>query len=188
MSQTYQRLMACAQGGDPVDSHVFACILAKGVAEAPLPLGAAVGLGRDQLSRLLARLFPAAEWLLAGVPDDCGEDAIEEPDLRRLMLANATDPDSELAAWLAAMVARRSLAANHLWQDLGLTGRADLSGMLSRHFAPLARRNDRDMKWKKFLYRQLCEEEGVSICKSPVCEKCDDYPLCFGPEQCSGCG
>lgn len=183
MSETYHRLMAAAGGGDGFDRHVFACILAKGVAEAPRPLTEAVGLAAADLRRLLADLFPAASALAEGAAGDAGPDAPEEPDLRRLLADNATRPDDPLAGWLAAMVARRSLRPGHLWQDLGLASRADLSGLLHRHFAPLAARNTRAMKWKKFFYRQMCEQEGVNICKSPVCEECCDFPRCFGPEE-----
>lgn len=183
MSEIYRRLMASAGEGDAFDRHLFACILAKGAGLAPIPLGAAVGLPRAQLQRLLDRFFPDCGWLLAGVPDDAGTDSIEEPDLRDLLLGNAAGPDSEVAAWLAAVVARRALAANHLWQDLGVADRAELSEMLHRHFAPLARRNTRNMKWKKFFYRELCQLEGVNLCKSPVCDVCSDFAQCFGGEE-----
>ena len=73
--------------------------------------------------------------------------------------------------------------ANHLWQDLGLPHRGDLSALLHRHFRPLAERNDQDMKWKKFFYRKLCEREGVLVCKAPNCAVCDDVGLCFGAES-----
>ena len=33
-----------------------------------------------------------------------------------------------------------------------------------RHFAELARRNNPDMKWKKFFYRMICRDEGFSMC------------------------
>lgn len=179
----YQRLMA-AGDGDAFDRHVFACILVRGAAEAPTPLTEAIGLDRAEVHRLLDRHFPAASWLAKELPAGAttGEDAIEEPDLRRLLCDNATHPGCDEAGWLAAMVARRSLKPNHLWQDLGLATRADLSGLLNRHFAPLAAKNLRDMKWKKFFYRQMCEAEGMSICKSPVCDICPDFTLCYGPE------
>ncbi|MGE5515651.1 MAG: nitrogen fixation protein NifQ [Bacteroidota bacterium] len=183
MSDIYQRLMATPEREDSFDRHVFACVIAKGWAEAPRPLTEAVGLAAEQLCRLQQRYFPGADWLGAGLAVSTGEDALEEPDLRRLLTDNATRPGDEAAAWLAAMVARRSLQADHLWQDLGLAARSDLSGLLLRHFAPLAMRNDRDMKWKKFFYRQMCEDEGVRICKSPVCDTCTDFTLCYGPEE-----
>jgi nitrogen fixation protein NifQ len=53
---------------------------------------------------------------------------------------------------------------------------------MNRWFPALAARNDRDMKWKKFLYKQLCEREEIFICRSPSCAVCSDQRLCFGPE------
>jgi len=32
---------------------------------------------------------------------------------------------------------------------------------MRRNFPPLAARNRKDMKWKRFLYKQLCEAEGI---------------------------
>lgn len=183
MSETYQRLMACAVAPDPFDAHVFACILAKGVSEAPRPLSEAVGLSGAELAQLVARLFPSAQWLLADKAESAGPDALEEPDLRALLSGNATIPGADEPAWLAAMVARRSLQPDHLWQDLGLAQRSDLTGLLNRHFAPLAVLNTQDMKWKKFFYRQMCQMEGINICKSPVCNTCTDYSICYGPEE-----
>jgi nitrogen fixation protein NifQ len=181
----YHRLMASPGLTDPFDRHVFACILAKGLSEVTVPLGAALGLGRAALEALLARHFPGCAWLFDGQPEGFGggEEAIEEEDFRRLLLDGADGPSAEDAAWLAALVARRSLAPGHLWQDLGLASRADLSGLLLRHFGRLARRNDRDMKWKKFFYRQMCEAEGMTICKSPICDECSDFDQCFGGED-----
>ncbi len=181
----YDRLMAAAGDGDPFDRHVFACILAIGAGEAPRPLTAAVGLDAAALAALVARYFPGGEEILPGLaaPSGPGEDAIEEADYRRLLLAGATVPGSDEAAWLAAMLARRSLCPDHLWHSLGLPSRADLSRLLNRHFGPLAVRNVRDMKWKKFFYRQMCEAEGMSICKSPVCDDCVDFGICFGGDD-----
>lgn len=62
-------------------------------------------------------------------------------------------------------------------------GCADLSTLLRRHFAPLAARNSGDMKWKKFFYRELCQRDGVLVCKAPNCAVCDDAALCFAPED-----
>ncbi|MCU7810980.1 MAG: nitrogen fixation protein NifQ, partial [Candidatus Thiodiazotropha sp. (ex Notomyrtea botanica)] len=75
------------------------------------------------------------------------------------------------------------LGDDHLWQDLGLWQRSDLSRLMMVCFRPLARLNDRDMKWKKFLYKQLCETEGIYTCRSPSCKVCVDYDNCFGCEE-----
>ena len=45
------------------------------------------------------------------------------------------------------------------------------------------KKNVRDMKWKKFLYKQLCLQEGVYLCRSPSCAVWRDYPVCFGPDE-----
>ena len=69
---------------------------------------------------------------------------------------------------MAWRVALASLGNNHLWQDMGLASRAELSELLGRHFPGLVAKNTGNMKWKKFFYRQLCEREGLSICRSIV--------------------
>jgi len=151
----------------------------------PRPLAHALGVGGAGLGRLLQRYLPQQPDLLiraAAVPD-AGPDTLEEPDLRALLLECRAGRPGEEEQWLAAIIARRSLEANHLWQDLGLADRNELGQMLRRHFPELVRRNQRDMKWKKFFYRTLCEREGVLVCKSPVCDYCNDFPLCFGDES-----
>jgi nitrogen fixation protein NifQ len=52
-----------------------------------------------------------------------------------------------------------------------------------RHFTALARRNNQDMKWKKFLYRTICREDGFSMCVAPCCSECGDFDACFGSES-----
>jgi nitrogen fixation protein NifQ len=109
------------------------------------------------------------------VPDD-------EAALRDL-LWRASSGHSRLEARLAAVLARRAQLPNHLWQDLGLRNRRELSWLMERHFAPLAARNAHDMKWKKFLYRTICRDTDMSLCVAPVCSECDDYDACFGDES-----
>lgn len=183
MSDIYHRLTAGPSAEDSFDRHVFACVIARGAAEAARPLTEAVGLSADQLRQLQQRYFPDADWLTEGLAGDAGADELEEPDLRRLLSDNATRAGDQATLWLAAMVARRSLRPNHLWQEMGLSMRGEMSALLLRHFAPLAARNDRDMKWKKFFYRQMCEDEGIFLCKSPVCDTCSDAAICYGPEE-----
>jgi nitrogen fixation protein NifQ len=90
------------------------------------------------------------------------------------------DP-SEL--WMAKIVTAACMANDHLWQDLGLWSRSDLSQLMQTNFPELAARNVHDMKWKKFIYKQLCEREEIRICRAPSCEVCADYDKCFGPED-----
>jgi nitrogen fixation protein NifQ len=68
-------------------------------------------------------------------------------------------------------------------QDLGLTNRGELSRLMQRHFALLARRNTQDMKWKKFFFRMICRDEGYRLCAAPCCSECSDFNACFGDES-----
>ena len=183
-TRVYDRLMATTSTVDAADRHILASIIAAAGAEAERPLTEAVGLDRTALSHLLDSAFPnafAVDALLA--PDaDTGPDAIEEPDYRALLL-DGRATGAEIEDWLAHMVARRSLRPEHLWISLGLRNRKELSDMLHRHFPTVAARNVQGMRWKKFFYREMCQAEGVHICKSPVCDICPDFNECYGAEE-----
>ncbi|CCG40329.1 nitrogen fixation protein NifQ [Magnetospirillum molischianum] len=181
----YARLMDGPGGGDPFDRHLFACTIGTVLSEGVASLSRGLGLSSESLAALIGRHFPDAPGLLAGLSVETHDDlplSPEEPDLRALILDNRRGALVE-EEWLAHILARRSLGTNHLWQDLGLTGRTDLSALMRRHFPALANLNNRDMKWKKFLYRELCQREGIIICKSPNCDICADYDICFGAED-----
>ncbi|WP_404378734.1 nitrogen fixation protein NifQ [Caenispirillum salinarum] len=184
MQTVYQRLMSADGLGESVDRHVFACVVAVCRADPARTLCDGTGLAPDALLALFATYFPGCRDIRVDPPSAVpgADEALEEDDLKRLLLDHRTTGTRPEEAWLAAMVARRSLGANHLWQDLGLSDRSELSGLLTRHFAPLAARNGDNMKWKKFFYRQLCQMEGIVICKAPNCAACHDYAVCFGEE------
>ncbi|MGY2811830.1 nitrogen fixation protein NifQ [Bradyrhizobium sp. USDA 4506] len=163
------------------DCHVLASILAAASMDGgPLPEKA--GLSGHQLSTLLAQQFPSvevdiSEQLLASKCDENDEIAM----VRDLLLKQRST-NGHIGGWLAAMIARRAIEPDHLWEDLGLRNRGELSRLLSRHFSPLAARNINNMRWKRFFYRSLCEDEGLVMCTTPVCTQCDDFNLCFGEE------
>lgn len=146
-------------------------------------LPAWLGLSPQGFDELLAHHFPGAEFsppATAGLAD--AERSLEFADLQKLMVESRADTSpSEL--WMADIVASACMGSDHLWQDLGLWSRGELTALMQRNFPSLAARNDRDMKWKKFLYKQLCETEGIYVCRSPSCEVCADYANCFGPEE-----
>ncbi|MBT3070529.1 nitrogen fixation protein NifQ [Rhodomicrobium sp. Az07] len=170
---------------DAFDAHVIACILALSFAEAKaedMSLAAAAGLEADDLLDLVASCFPAAlAWLKRDIGHRPIERSADEACLLDLLKSGAT-AQTVLAHRLAALVARRAQRPNHLWQDLGFRHRGDLSELMQRHFAPLARRNNHDMKWKKFLYRMICADAAFSLCTAPSCAECDDFETCFGEE------
>ena len=183
----------------PTPQHVYAGLMAGRLGapvEEPLArmlaswsLGFGVlpdwlGLGEGRYMELMAHHFPGIDpTSLANpgrVPDPGRRD--EMVDLHNLLIASRTGQiGSELL--MADIVIAGCMGDDHLWQDLGLWNRADLSRLMMDNFAPLASRNTGDMKWKKFLYKQLCETEGIYTCRAPSCEVCADYQNCFGPED-----
>lgn len=182
------RSPACLGGeddGEVFDRYVLACCVAVAFCQPNKALDIGLGLSRSDLSALVCRYFShAAPLLLTRWSDIGGDDpaSLEEPDLRALLLEHRAD-ESLKEVWLAHIIARRALEPNHLWQDLGLSSRADLKRLMARHFPTLSQKNSQDMKWKKFFYRELCQREGLLLCKSPVCSVCSDFQDCFGGED-----
>lgn len=106
----------------------------------------------------------------------------EWQDLRNLLVSNRNQ-SSPTEVWVAEIVAAGCMGGDHLWRDLGLPNRAMLRTLLEENFAKLAKKNTQDMKWKKYFYKQLCEQEGGYVCRAPSCEQCAVYDNCFGPED-----
>jgi len=168
-------------GTDP-DAHALAQIHATWYSGGGV-LPDWLGLSPDSWQQLRADCFPGAR-----LPDPVGRGLLEAgrddefADVERLLLAHRAGL-SEREVAVARLITAGSMGYNHLWEDLGVWSRAELSGLIQRHFPALAARNDRDMKWKKFFYRQLClAEEGAFVCRAPSCGVCPDYADCFGPE------
>ena len=162
------------------DRHVLASILAVASSERG-DLAAQTGLTEAELGTLLCHHFAARKIELSG---DCAAslvDADEMEIVRELLLKNRSS-EGDCGHWLASMIARRAMEPNHLWEDLGLRERSELTRLISRHFAPLALRNDKNMRWKRFIYRMMCEDDGFVMCSTPVCSNCADYELCYGAE------
>lgn len=89
----------------------------------------------------------------------------------------------ESEIWMAHMVAAACMGSEHLWRDLGMASRDQLRHLLTVNFPQLVFLNHKDMRWKKFFYKQLCEQEGGYVCRSPTCETCPTYDDCFGDES-----
>lgn len=103
----------------------------------------------------------------------------EKDDLETFLLAHAAPGDRRERAWMARILVAGCLGRDHLWQDLGLGSRGDLTALITHNFPDIRRMNQHNMRWKKFLYKQLCEAEGIYVCRSPSCGECVDYADCF---------
>lgn len=165
------------------DIHVLASILAVAAAEDCGAVNEHAGLRADDLALLISRWFPwAGHLILEWQPRNARAEEAEVVAVRELLSVNCSTPGDD-GRWLASMVARRAFEPNHLWEDLGLRNRGELTRLLNRHFAPLAQRNTRNMRWKRFFYRQLCEGDGFLLCSTPICTDCGDFDICFGDES-----
>lgn len=164
------------------DRLVFKCILEKALVERDIlggSLAKRVGIGGTALGILLMLHVPGHPVL---PPQEyVEEDVCEEQAWVRDLLLSGLSTDLTISRWLAAIIARRSMEAKHLYEDLGFLDRSLLSLVMRTHFSALAQRNVDDMRWKKFFYRMMCEEDGFSQCTSPTCGHCPDVDKCFEP-------
>jgi nitrogen fixation protein NifQ len=172
---------ACA-AADP-NRPVLASLLAGHLCgEGVLP--ADLGLPAAELENLWNDYFPGGCLVSPLASSGRAADMSNMPerqDLIDLLLAHrAACFPSEV--WLAFIVTAACAGNDHLWQDLGLANRNELSRLLSNAFPSLAEQNTHDMKWKKFIYRFYCARNGIYVCPVPSCGECVDYAHCFAPE------
>jgi len=186
-----EQLMFYARDPDDVLTQAFAGAVCTAFASGTFP-ALFFGLSEQQFRCLLDRYFPGAwpELFASAILTDndapCPAFREEEmQDLLALLLEHRSSGREE-ASWLAYAIAAGCTGGNHLWQDMGLTGRQALSDLLQQNFTALHDKNVGNMKWKKFFYKQLCDRAEVNLCKAPSCQVCDDYQKCFGPEDASG--
>jgi nitrogen fixation protein NifQ len=185
---TYRLLNGCdpvdadMADNDKFDRHVLASILAVAAMDGGA-IASRAGLDSESLSALIAAHFPNTCIYLSSWCSGTEAAEDDEVGMVRDLLLGQRSTAGDVGQWLAAMVARRAVEPNHLWEDLGLRDRSELSRLLMRHFAPLASRNTKNMRWKRFFYRMLCEDDGFVMCTTPVCTQCNDFELCFGEES-----
>lgn len=179
--QHYDDLMACA--GQSPNSVWLAQIIASWLAgEGALP--DYLGLQPMQFQRLLVQCFSSHRLPGKAASAKAADFSrmLEKQDLEQFLRRYAAEQTAQ-SEWLISMIVAACLGSDHLWQDLGLWSRKDLSALLAHNFPEMAVLNNKDMKWKKFLYKQLCEAEGIYVCRAPSCEECKDYSNCFGAED-----
>lgn len=180
--RVYRDLKSRAARAGP-NAECLARLLASWSAgEGALP--GCLGLQAEEYYGLLDAFFPGARLPESAcrLPAD-GDRFPEADDLRTLLLKSAERPTLPETRWIAAILVAACMGSDHLWQDLGLWSRADLSRLIAYNFPALAMLNTADMKWKKFLYKKLCEAEGIYVCRAPSCAVCVDYHGCFGSEE-----
>lgn len=177
MAELLGRPAGADAGADPARPLLASLLAGRSLGRGVLP--ASLGLEPAAAAELWRRYFPGPPLPLtdghcAAIP--------ELADLERLLLDyRAGRWLSE--AWLARSVACACAGRDHLWQDLGLADRRELSALMTTAFPELAALNTGDMKWKKFIYRHYCSRDQIYVCPAPSCGECADYARCFAPED-----
>jgi nitrogen fixation protein NifQ len=177
------RLMAHADHAS-ADAHLFATLIAARESRDELGL---LGLASDRLERLCARHFGAARPTVSVVMPNAAKNAGFVDALVSMLTehtSSSVDPDD--AACLATIIARACLRPDHLWRDLGLDGRDDVTRMLRRYFPWVIERNIEGLRWKKLLARELALSLGIEPQPAPGCPGCEDFGQCYRGVEASG--
>lgn len=181
IQQEYERIMgyACEHGNDETYASMMSSWQA-GLGVMPDDFG----LGAEVFNELLDHHFKGLTVDDLNLPDrKIDESRLDEcEDVYNLLIGGRANK-SESEVWMAKIVAVACQGQDHLWQDMGLWSRKQLTALLMNNFPSLASKNEKNMKWKKFLYKQLCITEGIYTCRAPSCEVCADYQVCFSPED-----
>jgi nitrogen fixation protein NifQ len=169
------------------DRHLFACLLAV-ASQGPGDPAAALGLHESDLSAMLGSYFPGIDRTVLGPHpvQVARQTAALDEELLAILLSHVPKDRGRgkryASVWLARTLAARSACPGHLWVAMGLTERPQLSAAIRRHLPSLAVANHNNMRWKRFLFKQLCDRNGGVMCKAPNCGECSDYALCFAEE------
>jgi len=182
-----RRLLAAAKttNHEPADCRLFAGLLTVASRETSGVL-TGLGLNEEALDALLELYFPgitSSELLNQDVEQDSPATPEYDTELLSLLESYLSAADrvttAQPAGWLTRIIAARCGQPGHLWVAMGLPKRDELSAAISRHLPRLAAANDRGMRWKRFLFKRLCDLQGGVLCKAPTCGECSDYNLCF---------
>lgn len=182
----YRLLMATSAppGAATEDRHLFACLLSVAAGE-PYALAPAFGLAPEDVAAILEAYFPgvAAADLEGNKSSAAGPPPEVNPEVLEILLDHVPEDDGTgVAVWLARIIAARAAHPGHLWVAMGLFERSELTAAIRRHLPSLAAANDKNMRWKRYLFKQVCDLHGAVLCKSPNCGVCSDYALCFPSE------
>ncbi|MBW2476456.1 MAG: nitrogen fixation protein NifQ [Deltaproteobacteria bacterium] len=170
------------------DRHVFACALAAALQEAG-DIACSLGLEHDEIEAIMQTFFPKVP--LATLQTNALADKPAAPPRNSEVLSllqshipnEARSTERRIAVWLTYILTARAAVPGHLWIAMGLFKRAQLTAAIHRHLPSLAHANHENMRWKRYLYKQVCDLNGGLMCKAPNCGVCSDYALCFAEED-----
>ncbi len=174
-----------AHPGDPV-SRALSGVLESAAAGCLPRFAQWLGLPPTEFRDMLDSWFPgaaAAGWEPDAPPADLAMLPCEFGDIVEMLWdGRAQDAEGNHVRWAAHALACGCFGRTHLWQDMGLSGRDDVSRLLRQTFGPVFLANTTDMKWKKFFYHRVCERLDLHPCPEPSCDGCDQFENCHGAE------
>lgn len=186
----YRALMLspCPEHIAAEDRHLFACLLSV-AADDPCEMSAALGLETSELEAILMLFFP--DLSLAMIKPHDAPQSHKKPGINNDVLQIILDhvpvdkgfKQMFVSIWFARIMATRATLPGHLWVAMGLTARPQLTAAIRRHLPSLADANNKNMRWKRYLYKQVCDLHGGVMCKAPNCGVCSDYSLCFAEDE-----
>lgn len=194
-----ERWLRASTNAHSADTRLFAKLIAARDVRDELAL---LGLQSRDWNALLARHFAGASGSLdSDVRSACATARDEHPvtpiaatgpirvdndhtdfllSLHGLLLDYASaDVDTDDARDLATIITYACLRPDHLWRDLGLAGRDEVTWMLTRYFPALVALNVDKLRWKRFLAAQLALSMGLPPGPAPGCPGCEDFGFCF---------
>jgi nitrogen fixation protein NifQ len=164
------------------EAAIFASLLAPNASPERI---ARLGLSGAALAGLLRRHFspvaPGWQTLSASLPTPAwASHAIFVVEMRE-MLRRRADPilHPADAADMATVLATACLRPDHLWRDLGLTSRDDVTALLTHFFPSLVVENTANLRWKRFLAEACALAYGREPAPAPGCPGCEAYGECF---------
>ncbi len=168
------------------DRHLFACLLAV-ASQDPWETGIALGLKDHELARIISDYFPQADpSLLKKNTESTTAPPLEgNNEVLAILLSHVPKPfckNHSTGLMLAHILATRAVLPGHLWVAMGLFERSQLTKAIQRHLPSLAAANHQNMRWKRYLFKQVCESNGGVMCKAPNCGECSDYATCFADD------
>lgn len=170
------------------DAGFFAAVIGTSIAHRDL---ARSGLSPAELHDLLDYLFPGAltgfDTALSSLREQYAAYVgmgVSDPQpgftlLMRVLLDAYRAPGPDTTPWVSSVLAHACLRPDHLWRDLGLSGREDVTVLLARHYPGLVSRNVNNLRWKKFLAHSACEHADLPAAAAPGCSDCEDSAFCY---------
>lgn len=79
---------------------------------------------------------------------------------------------------LARAIASACFGHRHLWEDLGLADRGEVSELIEQHFPALYRKNAANLRWKRLIFAELGVLLGDPALLPPGCDQCGERNDC----------